>query len=76
MSRWQPTEITTLVREVPRAAAPGDLVKFFPRHTLNGIRWKAGRLALAWPRGKRVKRGLPKPLTSAGASSRDTHGAR
>ncbi|WP_208456361.1 hypothetical protein, partial [Burkholderia gladioli] len=56
MSRWQPTEITTLVREVPRAAAPGDLVKFFPRHPLSGIRWKAGRLGLAWPRGKRVKR--------------------
>ncbi|WP_369053423.1 hypothetical protein [Burkholderia gladioli] len=56
VSRWQPTEITTLVREVPRAAAPGELTKFFPRHSINGIRWKARTLALPWPRGKRAGR--------------------
>lgn len=76
MSRWRATEIETLVREAPRAAAPGYLTDFFPRHSLAGIRWKARQLQLRWPRGRRMGRAIPKNLTSAGASSRDTNGVR
>ncbi|WP_167539765.1 hypothetical protein [Burkholderia glumae] len=54
MSRWQPTEVQMLVRETPRARSAAHVCCLFPRHSEDGVRRKAYRLGLPWPRARRA----------------------
>lgn len=65
MSRWTTTEVALLVHEAPLARTPEDLRPLFSRHSLLGVRAKARRCGVAWPKRARVNQ-LPKPLTAAG----------
>ncbi|WP_186145978.1 hypothetical protein [Burkholderia gladioli] len=56
MSRWQPTEVQKLVREAPQATVASALCELFPRHSEDGVRAKAYRLGLRWPRVRRAGR--------------------